>query len=98
MKRRLHSPSVRRHRLFLAIAANVRAGGIRRSCMTSLAKKVGVYHSLKTLETDLLLYAGSLMDPGCVTRLLTWNLQVNKATDEMPPPVFIPRQQLALAA
>lgn len=98
MKRRLQSPMVRRQRLYLAIAANVRAGGLRRSCMTALAKKVGVYHSLKTLETDLLLYAGSLMDPGCVTRLLTWSLQVNKATDEIAPPVFIPRQQLALAA
>lgn len=98
MKRRLQSPMVRRQRLYLAIAANVRAGGIRRSCMTALAKKVGVYHSPKSLETDLLLYAGDLIDSGSVTRLLNWSLQVIKAKNEIPPPVFIPKQQLAIAA
>ena len=98
MKRTSNNAVVLRQRLYLAIVADCRAGGVRRHCMKKLAEKVGAYHSMNTLESDLLLYAGDLMVPATVTRLFNWVRAVELAQQPIPVPAFLPRHQVALAA
>lgn len=97
MFKRMQPPKVRRQRLLLAIAANCRAGGIRRHRMEELAMKVRVFDKEDSLETTLLFYACEV-STSTADRLFTWTREV--ATSPIPPrvPFFQPRPLLEKAA